>query len=370
MGDYSEKYGTAESRWAGVGPYYAMFPVQFADHVVQKYTSLGQTILDPFAGRGTAIFSAATKGRNGIGVELNPVGWVYSQAKLYPAAQDDVIERVREIGRLARRGQSKPCLPVFFSWCFSPTVQKFLLAARQRLNWRQNKVDYTLMALLLVNLHGKREASLSNQMRQTKSMSPDYAVNWWKERKLRPPSVDPVEFVEKRIKWRYAKGVPGRSDSFVYLGDSTVRLGDVRNRANRLSLPPAKLLLTSPPYCGITNYHYDQWLRLWLLGGQPNAQAISGRYKGKFVDQKKYKELLFNVFSRSQPLLDKNAVVYVRTDHRELTLKITTDVLEEVFPTKKMRRYARRIEKPTQTHLFKNKIDESAEVDVVLLPAG
>src|SRR5206468_9414868 len=87
-------YATAESRWAGVGPYYAMFPVEFSDHVVQKYTSAGATILDPFAGRGTAIFSAATKDRIGMGVELNPVGWVYSQAKLNAASKHDVIERL------------------------------------------------------------------------------------------------------------------------------------------------------------------------------------------------------------------------------------------------------------------------------------
>ena len=270
---------------------------------------------------------------------------------------------------LGARRMSKPRLPVFFSWCFSPTVQQFLLMARKHLNWRQNKVDCTLMALLLVNLHGKRDASLSNQMRQTKSMSPVYAVNWWKDHMLRPPNVDPVEFMEKRIKWRYAKGVPVRNDSFVYLGDSVKRLSDVRERANRLSLPPPTLLLTSPPYCGITNYYYDQWLRLWLLGGLPNALANPGRYRGKFADQQKYKQLLFDVFSRTEPLLDKNAVVYVRTDHRKMTLNMTIDVLGQVFPKKRMFRYSRQIEKPTQTHLFKNKIEKSAEVDIVLLPA-
>jgi hypothetical protein len=231
-------------------------------------------------------------------------------------------------------------------------------------------VDWTLMALLLVNMHGKREASLSNQMRQTKSMSPDYAVNWWKERELRPPNVDPVDFMENRIEWRYAKGVPVTKDSFVYLGDSTVRLRHVQQRANQLSLSPATLLLTSPPYCGITNYHYDQWLRLWLLGGPPNALAVSGRHKGKFADQQKYKKLLFEVFNGAKPLLDKEAVVYVRTDYRDLTLKMTTEVLGEVFPKKRMFRYHRHIEKPTQTHLFRNKIEQSAEVDVVLLPAA
>ena len=369
MGQSSGKYETAESRWAGVGPYYAMFPVEFAEHVVQKYTSFGASILDPFAGRGTAIFSAATNGRIGMGVELNPVGWVFSQAKLNAAAKCHVIDRLREISKLAARKTSNPRLPVFFSWCFSPWVQQFLLTAREHLQWRQNPVDRTLMALMLVNMHGKREASLSNQMRQTKSMSPDYAVNWWKKRRLRPPDVDPVGFMLKRIDWRYAKGVPESSQSIVYLGDSTTRLRYVRKRASQLSLPSATLLLTSPPYCGITNYHYDQWLRLWLLGGQPNALAVSGRHKGKFVDQQKYRRLLLDVFCKAKGLLDKDAVVYVRTDHREITLRITTDVLKEVFPSKRMFRYHQDIEKPTQTHLFKNKIERSAEVDIVLLPA-
>lgn len=124
------KYDTPESRWAGVGPYYAMFPVDFSDHVVKKYTRAGATVLDPFAGRGTAVFSAAANERNGIGVELNPVGWVYSQAKLRTASKDDVIARLKEIGCLAKRRKSHARLPEFFSRCFSSDVLRFLLTAQ------------------------------------------------------------------------------------------------------------------------------------------------------------------------------------------------------------------------------------------------
>jgi len=45
-------------------------------------------------------------------------------------------------------------------------------------------------------------------------------------------------------------------------------------------------------------------------------------------------------------------------------------VLKEVFPEKCMRKYVRNIQKPTQTHLFRNKIEKSAEVDVVLHSAA
>src|SRR4051812_1712999 len=91
------KYATAESRWAGVGPYYAMFPMSFADAVVAAHSSRGDTVLDPFSGRGTAIYSAAIAGRHGVGIELNPVGWVYASAKLAPAPSDEVCRRITEI---------------------------------------------------------------------------------------------------------------------------------------------------------------------------------------------------------------------------------------------------------------------------------
>jgi DNA modification methylase len=67
IGTHAKRYATAESRWVGVGTYYAMFPARFADRVIEKYTQRGDTVIDPFAGRGTALFSAAVKGRHGLG---------------------------------------------------------------------------------------------------------------------------------------------------------------------------------------------------------------------------------------------------------------------------------------------------------------
>jgi hypothetical protein len=368
MAEHTTKYGTAASRWAGVGPYYAMFPVEFADHVVSQYTSAGDSVLDPFAGRGTSLFSAAITGRCGAGIELNPVGWVYSQAKLHPAEKEDVIERVREIGRLASRRKTNPALPSFFSWCFSKPVRQFLVVAREQLNWRHCKVDWTLAAILMINLHGKLEASLSNQMRQTKAMSPDYAVNWWRQRNMRPPTLDPVQFLENRVAWRYAKGIPDATDSFVYLGDCTDRLDDVSARIKRLDLPSPRLLFTSPPYCGVTNYHYDQWLRRWLLGGEPNALAVGGKHRGKFFGRENYKQLLSTVFSQAKNVLSPRAVIYVRTDERSVTLQPTIDVLRDVFPGKRMFKRLCPLEGPTQTSLFGNYTSQSGEVDLVLFP--
>jgi hypothetical protein len=170
------KYSTAKARWSGVGPYFAMFPSAFADRVVKAYSSAGDTVLDPFAGRGTALFSAAVAGRGAIGVEINPVGWIYCKTKLNPAAEESVIQRIAEVdGCAASYREHAKGLPLFFRRCFSSSVLSFLVCARSVLDWRENDVDRTVMAFLLIHLHGKSTDSLSNQMRQTKAMSPRYA---------------------------------------------------------------------------------------------------------------------------------------------------------------------------------------------------
>ena len=329
------KYSTAEARWAGVGPYYAMFPTPFADEVVEEYTQPGDAVLDPFAGRGTAIYSAAIRNRNAIGIEINPVGYVYANAKLKPGDHAAVVQRLHKLAEIAPNfRETADNLPPFFHHCFATQVREFLIAARDTLNWRKSKTDRTLMALILISLHGKRGQSLSNQMRQMTAMAPDYSIRWWKEKNLTPPTIDPVAFIEKRIKWRYVHGKPQTSDAAVFLSDSIKKLPYLARQAEEHLRPKAKLLVTSPPYHNVTNYYYDHWIRLWLLGMPEHPRQESNRYGGKFSNQERYRQLLRQVFVRAKPLLTEDAIIYVRTDRRKSTLDATLAILEEVFPEK------------------------------------
>jgi hypothetical protein len=232
------------------------------------------------------------------------------------------------------------------------------------LNWRRCKVDWTTAALLLVNLHGKRDASLSNQMRQTKSMSPQYAIAWWSARNLKPPELDPLEFMENRLAWRYAHGRPTVSASRVLLGDSMRRLPTLLKEGDL----KARLLFTSPPYCAVTNYHYDQWLRLWLLGGSPEPRAMHGASRGRFANSESYEHLLRDVFGKARKLLTRDATVYVRTHKQQLTYEITRRVLRDVFVKKRMRAVLRPFTAPTQTSLFGDAPTNSGEIDLILSP--
>jgi hypothetical protein len=365
-------YRTAYERWAGVGPYYAMFPVAFVNKVVLAYTKPGQGIIDPFAGRASSVFAGAAHERPAIGIEINPVGWIYGKTKLAPAPADGVRMRISEIAEIAQHlpADAGEDLPEFFTFCFSETSLRFLLAARENLDWKRKKVDRTLMTLILIDLHGNRSRSFSNQMRQSRAMSPEYSVRWWQAQGMSPPEFDPQKFLEKKIAWRYGKGVPKTTNSIVWLGDSCILMNKVRKLVAQNKWKPFTLLLTSPPYMGISDYHRDQWLRLWMLGSDPVASRNENKHRRDFASQGVYETLLNCVFQQAVEVMSKSGYVYVRTDARELTFEITRDALRAAFPKWKEEIIDRPYHKQTQTALYGDKSEKPGEKDIILTGPG
>lgn len=367
-----KKYGTAESRWAGIGPYYAMFPTAFADEIIRKHTRPGDAVLDPFAGRGTAVFSAATQNRHATGIEINPVGYVYATAKLKPGGHTAVARRLQELAETAQGYQeAADNLTPFFHYCFAPKVRTFLVAARDTLNWRRSKTDRTLMAIILISLHGKIGRSLSNQMRQSTAMAPDYCIRWWTEKNLTPPDIDPIAFIAKRLKWRYAHGIPPIGEATMFLHDSVRKLPTLTGEVLECQRQRVKLLLTSPPYHNVTNYYHDQWLRLWLLGDPEHPSAHGSRYGGKFSNYAQYRQLLKQVFERAKPILAEDAIIYIRTDQRRSTLESTRTILSETFPDKRITEKPRPLNSERQTQPYSRggaPKKAHCEIDIVLEP--
>lgn len=359
---------TAVARWSGLGPYYAMFPVSFAFRIVEEFSEPGDRILDPFAGRASSIYAAAALGRSGYGVEINPVGWLYGRVKLGPATQARVLRRLAEISR--RAGELDDgrlaAMPAFFRACYAPAVLRYLVAARDALRWRRSAVDATLMAIILVYLHGKRSASLSNQMRQGKAMAPDYSIRWWHKRQLRPPDLDPLEFLKPRIRWRFARGKPVLQPSTLALGDSMQVLGRVARSIERGEQERFDLLFTSPPYYAVTNYRLDQWLRLWMLGGPERPMRTGGPWEAKFESRPAYTRLLSRIFTLCAGLMKPAATLYVRTDARPFTYATTLAALRSAFPGKSLEVVRRPLEGKSQTPLFGDTDPKPGEIDLIL----
>ncbi len=260
-------------------------------------------------------------------------------------------------------------MPEFYRICYCDEVLKFLLSARKNLDWKNDNIDATLMSIILVYLHAKTGEGLSNQMRMTKSMGMNYCVEWWKCNNFSiPPEINPVDIILNKINWRYEKGRPKVTESTVVFGDSTIELSKISERAKFNDIE-FSLLFTSPPYYSITDYHADQWLRLWLLGNNETPKPLKEKHKGRFADKQKYYDLLDNVFGLSSTLMkDNRSTIYVRTDKREFTFNSTIEILQKHFPKHK----TQIVDKPlksdtkTQTKLYGDKTLKPGEVDIIM----
>ena len=362
--------GEAQRRWAHVGPYYAMFPMSYVNNVIQTYTNPGDAVLDPFAGRFSTTAVASYLKRPGCGIEISPLGWLYGRVKLNPAQScQDVLRRVNDMQDASSRYKSEAeDMNEFFRMCYCTDVRKFLLACRDLLKWRTSQVDATVMANVMIVLHHGVGRGLSNQMRQAKAMAPRYSINWWKRHGMeRPPKIEPVDFLSKRICWRYARGVFCCRHGVALLGDSCMVLKSDRVLKWADQHGGIRLLFTSPPYWSLVNYFKDQWLRLWMLGEKATQLERSHSFEKRFAVKEKYRELMRTVFSQCAGMMRNDGVVAVRMDERHFTRETILATLQECFPTyRPARDEIVTRSKRSQTALFNRIADKHGERDVVI----
>src|SRR5437867_4233080 len=67
-----------------LSPYIGKMKSSIAGELVDRYSSFGDLVVDPFAGAGTIPFEAAIRGRRAFGADISPYARVLSKAKLSP----------------------------------------------------------------------------------------------------------------------------------------------------------------------------------------------------------------------------------------------------------------------------------------------
>lgn len=77
--------------------YPAKFIPQLAQRLIVDHSQEGDWVLDPFMGSGTALVEAKLLRRPSIGVDINPVAYLVSRAKVTPIQPNYLRERVRRL---------------------------------------------------------------------------------------------------------------------------------------------------------------------------------------------------------------------------------------------------------------------------------
>lgn len=355
-------HNTAAGRWARLGPYYAMFPISFAEQVVMFCSRPNDVVVDPFCGRGTTPFVAMVNNRRAVGCDINPVAWLYSKTKIDPYPKSETVQnRIREIRETSTPEDGIP-VNEFQELAFCKSALSFINSAKRQLDWKHCQLDRTVAAILVHYLHDKKGRGLSNQLRHSRALSPDYCIRWWRTNgHATPPEVDPEEFLIKRTKWRYAMGIPKshqKDAPKITLGKAATSLPCIRD--------DAMLIATSPPYIDITNYRVDNWLRLWALKEGPDLPDWDREQR--FTNADSYSRMLHESLLSTQGLAHPEATWYIRSDSRPKTRDIIIKIMAELLPKHRAYCLPAPYKKSTQTALYGDPNPKPGETDLLYVP--
>ena len=276
--------------------YMAMFPPSLPYYFINKYSKIGDTILDPFSGRGTTILEACLLNRLGIGNDLNPLAFLLTKAKSNVPLKSSVFRRIhfleKKFGKTINKidvSKEEPNIRMIFN----DYTLKQLVFLKNNLKINQSNVDAFIAALVVGIIHGGSEGYLSLKMPNTFSMAPNYVKNYINQHRLTKPKRDTFSLLKKKLERCYQRPLQRGK---VYRQDA--------KKITRVKDSSIDLVMTSPPYTRVIKYGQFNWIRLWFLG--ENCKEVD---KNLFFSQSipKYCDFMTAVLKEMKRVLKSGA---------------------------------------------------------------
>ena len=234
------------------------FPPALAYYFIMKYSRIGDVVLDPFSGKGTAPLEACLNGRIGIGNDLSPEAYVLTRAKVRPVPYSRVVEWIEYARRRLdpsnyRVSDVSDDVRAFFS---AYTLRQ-ILAVRDLIDETEDEdLANFIKALMLGILHGPTNIHLSVKCSHSFSMAPSYVRRYARRNGYSKPRRDVLRCLRIKAERVFRDGIPAVKGQ-AFMEDA---------RKLPIEDESVDLVLTSPPYFNMQTYAWDNWLRLWFLG--------------------------------------------------------------------------------------------------------
>lgn len=245
-------------------PYLGKFVPQLVEIFLRKYRPAA--VLDPFSGSGTTLVEAATLGVNSVGCDISEFNCLLTNVKV---RKYDLVRLQQEINDILTRLQSElrpsllrnghrsrlPLATDYLTQWFAPA------ALSQLLFFRDVIPDYKNQDVLRIILsRAARSARLTTHFDLDFPKKPQTQPYYChKHRRTCQPTKDAEKFLV-----RYGLDTLRRIKEFAALrskAKAKVICGDTRN----VNFPPADLVITSPPYVGLIDYHHQHRYAYELL---------------------------------------------------------------------------------------------------------
>ena len=254
-------------------PYLGKFIPQLVEIFLRKFQP--ETVCDPFSGSGTTLVEAAALGINAVGCDISEFNSLISRVKTGTYDLELLEHEVRDIASrsiaepqlvMMERGATYGANEYLGSW-FAPTALESLLAYRALIP------EYSYQDVLrLILSRSARSARLTTHYDLDFPKKPQTEpYRCYKHGRTCRPTEDAAKFLK-----RYSTDTFNRIRDFASLrreADISVVTGDSRT----IDFPVHDLVITSPPYVGLIDYHEQHRYAYELLGLPWRKQSEIGR---------------------------------------------------------------------------------------------
>jgi DNA modification methylase len=250
--------------------YRACFKPQLPEFFIARLTAPGDTVYDPFAGRGTTAVQAALMGRRAVANDVNPLSAMLVRPRLRPPTLAAIAGRLRAIDL---RGEPvAPDAPLLAF--YHPDTLQALTALRAYLQARQadgtlDPVDDWIRMVAINRLTGHSPGFFSvYTLPPNQATSVERQVRINAQRWQVPPPRDIVALILRKSRSLLADGAPPA-------GPAPLLLTGPAEATPAIADGTVGLLVTSPPFLDIVDYEGDNWLRCWFAGIDPASVPIA-----------------------------------------------------------------------------------------------
>lgn len=262
--------------------YRACFKPQLPEYFIDRYTEPGDLVADPFLGRGTTPLQAYLMGRRAAGSDINPLCVMLARPRFNPPPLESVRARLQSVLGSCVSDFVDDGLADDLLAFYHPVTLSQLFILRQWFIDREaagelDSVDDWVRMVCLNRLSGHSPGFFS-----VRTMPPNQAVSAGSQRRInermgqQPEPKDIVNIVMRKSRSLLRSGYPGSQIPFGGQLSPPILHTTSADNLGYLDDSVVDLVVTSPPFLNIVDYHKDNWLRCWFAGIDADKVQISG----------------------------------------------------------------------------------------------
>ncbi len=263
---YTNEFWTSRQRQASSlheVSYRACFKPQLPRFFIELLTRPGDTVFDPFSGRGTTALEAALLGRNVAANDVNPLSRILCEPRLHLPNVELLKKRLDEI---EINYGLKPDIDL--SMFFEKKTLAEILSLRKYLFEREASEEYDEVDAWIRMVATNRLTGHSPGFFSVYTLPPNQAASPARQKKINADrNQKPVYRNTKQIilkkSLQLLKGVSETQHQVLKARSSKFLTGDAAN-LKKLKGNTIQLTVTSPPFLDVVQYAADNWMRCWF----------------------------------------------------------------------------------------------------------